>query len=339
MALPRFQQRDHIYTLGPPLLPVANPVPQLPNEYAVLSSLAPGQQVLGLPVNLDKDAPWVMRRRALRIKYDSTQSGTTHIFTGINQLMVRFTGHDQHYLQQSPVPQNLDGAFFGQFGAWKPSFPGVAFPAGGTFLVDIINNGPATLTNVTLYFRGVKLFPWGVRPDYRYPAVVSSIPYAYPINWTPASSVTNPLGAVQNLGITEVRLSQVFQIQDDADFVIRAMATGPVALVSTYEVFLIIRDFDQKPYSTGWVHHEVYGGQTTDRFNSFPSGGGFTPGFNPYGTGASLPNVWFPEIYVPRNQVLFYDIMRLDSAFPNPPTVAQDFPITMIGAKIFDRTA
>ena len=202
MALPRFQQRDHIYTLGPPLLPVANPVPQLPNEYAVLSSLAPGQQVLGLPVNLDKDAPWVMRRRALRIKYDSTQSGTTHIFTGINQLMVRFTGHDQHYLQQSPVPQNLDGAFFGQFGAWKPSFPGVAFPAGGTFLVDIINNGPATLTNVTLYFRGVKLFPWGVRPDYRYPAVVSSIPYAYPINWTPAASVTKLRAMPLSVSIT-----------------------------------------------------------------------------------------------------------------------------------------
>jgi hypothetical protein len=337
MALPRFQQRDHTYVLGPPLLPVSNPVPQLPNEYAVLSSLAPGQQILGLPVNLDKDAPFVMRRRALRIKYDVNATGASHLYTGINQIMVRFTGHDHHYLQQSPVPQNLDGAFFGLFGAWKPCFPGVAFPAGGTFWVDIVNNGPLTLTNLTLYFRGVKLFPWGVRPDYRYPEVMSGLPYAYPIN--SIDPTQNPYGLIQNLGVADQRLHQVFKVADDADFVIRAIATGPVAFITTFEVFLQLRDFDGKPYSTGWVHVDAYGGQTTDRFFEFPSGAGsgFSPGLAPYGTGASLPNVFFPEIYVPRNQILFYDILRLDSAFAS--AVPQDYPITMIGQKAFDRTA
>ena len=334
MALPRFQQRDHIYTVGPPLLPVSNPVPQLPNEFPVLSSIAPGPQILGLPVTLDKDAPFVMRRRALRVKFDSTLSGTSHVYTGINQLLVRFTGHDDHYLQQSPVPQNLDGAFFGVMGAWKPMFPGVAFPAGGHFKIDIVNNGPLTLTNLSLYFRGVKLFPWGVRPDYRYPSVMSSIPYFYPIN---AVTSSNFLGVIQNLGITEARLHQVFQVQDDADFVVRAMATGPVLTQSTYEVFLILRDFDSKPYSTGWVHADVYGGNgVNSTFWQFPSGQGVAS----VGTGPSLPNVFFPEIYVPRNQILFYDILRLDQAFTATMVAnVQDYPITMIGAKSFDRTA
>jgi hypothetical protein len=339
MALPRFQQRDHIYTLGPPLLPPSAPVPQLPNEYAVLSSIAPGQQILGLPVNLDKDAPWVMRRRAVRVKYDPTAGNLIHTQTGINQLMVRFTGYDHHYLQQSPVPQFADGGFYGLNGSWKWVYPGVSFPAGGTFWVDIINNGPLTLTNVSLYFRGVKLFPWGVRPDYRYPQVMSSIPYYYPISQVTSS---NPLAVIQNLGVTEARLHQVFQIQDDADFAIRAMATGPNNLPVCFEVFLQLRDFDDKPYSTGWVHVDAYGGQSyliiPAQDLQIPIG---TTTVIPFGTGASAPNVFFPEIYVPRNQILFYDILRLDSAFVGGPqgAVPQDYPITMIGAKAFDRTA
>lgn len=331
MALPRYQQRDHIYVLGPPLLPTAAPVPQLPNETPALASLAPGQQVLGIPVTLDKDAPFVMRRRALRVRYDPSAVVPAHAETGINQLMVRFTGHDLHYLQQSPVPQNLDGAFFGQFGAWKPIYPGAAYPAGGSFLVDIVNNGTLTLTNVTLYFRGVKLYPWGVRPDYRYPKRMSSLPYAYPINQV---SIANPYGVIQSLAVSELRMNQIFQVRDDADFPIRAMATGPVSQLTTYEIFLQLRDFDHKPYSTGWVHADIYGGQSSDPLAiEFPIG---TTTITALGTGASLPNLFYPEIYVPKNQILWYDILRQDTPFPN--AVSQDYPITMIGAKVFDRT-
>lgn len=334
MALPRFQQRDHIYVLGPPLLPAGAPIPQLPNETPALASLAPGQQIIGLPVTLDKDAPFVMRRRAIRVRYDPTQASTTHLETGINSLLVRFTGHDHHYLQQSPVPQNLDGAFFGQFGAWKPVFPGAAYPAGGSFLVDIINNGTTTLTNVTLYFRGVKLYPWGVRPDYRHPKVMSSIPYYYPINSVTSS---NQFGAIQALNVTELRNHQVFQVRDDADYVIRAMASGVVGTNLTYEVFLQLRDFDSKPYSTGWVHLDIYGGNTAlPTAILFPFGAATT--ITAFGTGAAMPNVFFPEIYVPKNQILFYDILRSDAAYTGAPgAIAQDYPITFIGAKVFDR--
>lgn len=331
MPEPRYQQRDHIYVLGPPLLPTSAPVPQLPNETPALTSLAPGQQIIGLPVVLDKDAPFVLRRRALRVRYDTTITGT-QTETGINQLLVRFTGHDLRYLQEDFVPQNLDGAFFGQYGQWKPNYPGIPYPAGSSFLVDIINNGPLTLHNVTLYFRGVKLFPWGVRPDYRYPSTLATLPYAYPIN---PVTTSNQFGVIQSLGVNELRLQQVFQVKDDADFAIRAMQSGPVFSSVTFEVFLILRDFDSKPYSTGWVHLDVYGGQSSIPVQIlFPTGTTF---ITAVGAGASTPNVFFPEIYVPRNQLLFYDILRQDSAFTGIGAVAQDYPITFIGAKVFDR--
>jgi hypothetical protein len=334
MSLPRFQQRDHIYVVGPPLLPPTAPVPQLPNEFPVLSSVAPGQNIAGLEVTLDKDAPFVMRRRALRVRYDTAQTAGFHL-QNIPNLMVRFSGQDKHYLQQSHVPQSLDGSFFGQLGSWKPVYPGVAFPAGGSFVIDVINNSAITLTNLTFYFRGVKLFPWGVRPDYRYPSVMSSLPYYYTI--APFTN-SNPFGVIQSLGVTDIRLSQVFTIQDDADYVIRAMASGPVPVnqITPFEVFFQLRDFDQKPYSTGWVHLDVYGGVTQNNI-AFDDGGG---SIQAIGTGPSIPNVFFPEIYVPRNQSLFYDIMRLDAAFsPTQTPTTIDYPITFIGAKAFDRTA
>lgn len=332
MPEPRYQQRDHIYVLGPPLLPIGAPVPQLPNETPELSSLAPGQQIIGLPVTLDKDAPFVLRRRALRVKYNTT-APTGQIESNINQLLVRFTNHDHRYLSTSFIPQNLDGAFFGQVGQWKVVYPGIPYPAGGSFWVDIINNGPFTITNLTLYFRGVKLYPWGVRPDYRYPSTMASLPYAYPIN---PVTTTNTLGVIQSLAVNDLRLQQVFQVKDDADFAIRSMATGPVLASNVYEVFFILRDFDSKPYSTGWVHLDIYGGQTMfPQQIQFPLGA--TQLITAVGAGAATPNVFFPEILVPRNQLLFYDILRSDTGFVAATT--QDYPITMVGAKVFDKRA
>lgn len=334
MAQPKFQQRDHIYTLGPPLI---GSTPQFPNETPALSSIASGAQIIGLPVTLDKDAPWVMRSRALRTQYDSTAASTVHNqLPGINGLMVRFTGWDHHYLQQDHVPQNLDGAYFGQYGNWKPVYPGVAYPAGGSFLVDIINNSTSTITNLTLYFRGVKLFPWGVRPDYRYPNTMASLPYSYPIN---PISVANPYGLIQSLGVSEYRQRQRFQVLNDADYVIRGIQAGPGFNNFTYEVFLQLMDEDLKPYSTGWVHLDVLAGQSGLPTNlEFPIG---APGnfVTAVGTGASAPGLFYPEIYVPKNQFLYYDILRADSGFTGSPgAVTQDYPITWIGAKVFDRS-
>jgi hypothetical protein len=84
------------------------------------------------------------------------------------------------------------------------------------------------------------------------------------------------------------------------------------------------------------VHLDVYGGATQNNI-IFDLAGSTVQAI---GTGPSIPNVFFPELYVPRNQVLFYDIMRLDAAFPpsQMPAVI-DYPITFIGAKAFDRTA
>jgi hypothetical protein len=67
---------------------------------------------------------------------------------------------------------------------------------------------------------------------------------------------------------------------------------------------------------------------------TYPSGTSFVA---PVGPGASSPGLWFPEIYVPFQRYLVYDVLRTDSAFVAQGAVAQNYPIAFIGAKVFEK--
>src|SRR5215831_17725514 len=135
---PQFQQRHQDYVF------------QLP-------TLAPGQVLTGLPFVLDPDAPFVLRSRALRIPYNNSRQQA-----GLQFLSMRYSGPNSDYRAQSLVPQSEEMIYFGQMGNPKPVWPPIEYPASGTILVDVQNTSTSlTLTGLTLYFRGVKLFPFG----------------------------------------------------------------------------------------------------------------------------------------------------------------------------------
>ena len=106
------------------------------------------------------------------------------------------------------------------------------------------NAGASAVTNLTFYWIGVKLFPWGAVPGYTYPKRMAGLSFAYPVQ-------------VANLGVSELRLNQVFTVKPDADMVIRAgqarapfQSAGPRTLA---EVGITLRDFNKKPYSNDFV--------------------------------------------------------------------------------------
>jgi hypothetical protein len=45
--------------------------------------------------------------------------------------------------------------------------------------------------------------------------------------------------------------------------------------------------------------------------------------------------LFYPEIYVPKNHQLIYDLQRADNA--SGATAAADFTFNLIGGKVFDR--
>jgi len=195
-------------------------------------------------------------------------------------------------------------------------FPGARFPASGVTWVDVVNNGAAPLVGLQLFMRGVKLGYPGQWTTYSYPPKMRTIPYAYPFS-------------VPQLGVTETRLNQVFQVGSNGDFVLRAGQAGRSFAPLTWEVFLTLRDADSKPYSNAPVHVDVLFGQSLGRA-AYPVGNAGLV-VNPIGPGASAPGLIYPEIYLPSDHLMLYDIARDDAAYQG---AVADFPINFIGSKV-----
>jgi hypothetical protein len=320
---PDFQARHWDYVMGGPLLQT-----QL---WGGLGSVAANAQISKLALKLDPDAPFLLRSIAARVQYDTTVS--SHRQTGLSQLLLRFTGPTENYLQQVPIPLTLMTPWGGQMGNPLPMHRQILYPANSTIFVDLINNGSVALTNLTFYFRGVKLFPWGVRRFYPYPKNLSTIPFTY------LRGVSPPLGATTLANIpttTNIPGKQFFfQALSDGDFVLRSIQAGPTSSNLSWEVFLRFYDSDQYPYSNDYVHADVLCGNATGP-GTYPTASEGTTVFQaPILTGPALPGVFFPEIYIPNQQYLTYEVVRTDSGFVGQGAVSQDFPITFMGAKVF----
>jgi hypothetical protein len=294
---PRFQQRHQDYVMHfPPLVP--------------------GQLMQGIPFVLDPDAPFILRSRALRLPYNQAREQA-----GVQFVSLRYTGPDGAYRAQTLIPQYAEMVNFGQMGNPKPVWPNIQYPASASILVDVQNTSTAlTLTGLTLYFRGVKLFPYGSIPSYGYPSKckLQSFTYPQPLNALP---VTQP----------ENTLQQLFKVKPDADFVLRSIQAGPAVAPLPWEIFIQLMDENLKPYSNKPVHLDVLAGNSAMPA-TFPIGP--VPAYvSPVGTGASNPGVFFPELYIPASHLLYYYISRSDVGYPG--AVPLNYPLAFNGAKVY----
>ena len=303
-----------------------------------IASLAPGQIMTAVPVMLDLDAPFVLRSRAFRVQpQQNTRLWILNLQSGLQFLKTSFTGPDENYVSQQRVPATLHSYCFGQQGSPTPVFPQLIYPAGGIIYVDVENAGANTLTNVRLYFRGVKLYLWGTRQAVTYAAQHGTIrPYCYPViaSQLPATT-TSPMVVP-------------FIVQPDADFVLRGGRAGTDNNqqgndADYFEVEITLRDSDGKPYSNLPVHASVlFGRPSQGTLSTPPVGFGVNGEFYPCGTlrnglpaefcGPSNPGLVYPEIYLQRNQLMYLDFTRNDGAYANQS--ALDFPVLLTGVKV-----
>lgn len=308
MPRPQFQQRHQDYVLGPV-------------QDSKLHSIPSGVTVTGIQLQLDVDAPFLLRGRAMRVAYQSVRE---LIQSGVEGVALRYAGPDQDWRMQGFIPQTLVMPYGGQGGAWKPVYPQIFYPAGAVLQVEVQNASANDITDLTLYWRGVKLYTWGTNPDYTYPKRMKAIPFAYPI--APIDTA-NPGGFIQNLLATDTRNRQIFQVLSDADFVLRYGQAGPSFAPQGAEVSVTLRDEADKPYSNAPVHVEVLFGPS---IGNFITGGSF---IHAIGTGNAVAPTFFPEIYIPANHQLYYDIVRNDGGIGGVPI--PNYPITLIGSKVY----
>jgi hypothetical protein len=299
------QQRHFDYVLGP-------------NQDSRLASVAPGAIIQEALLVTDTDAPFVLTGRALRCAYDSNLNQAN-----LQGVKTRFTGPTRDYRSQGFILESLLSAYYGAYGNPKPIVPGIQYPAGSTLMLDIQNTGPNTITNLSFYFRGFKLFPPGSVPAYTYPPTFASQTFATPIQ-------------VLALGVSEFRQNQIFTAKQDADFVIRGgqgISISSAAGRTLAEVSIRFKDFNKNPYSNDLIPFDILFGT-----GSFPATVpvGPTPSFvSPFATGPAQPGLFYPEIYVPMNNQILYDLQRSDGAVGA--NQAENFTFNLIGGKVFHR--
>jgi hypothetical protein len=313
---PQFRERHFDYAMRP-------------SEYPQLLSIAAGQR-LTVPFTFDTDAPFILRSRAMRVPYavECMVNGPDPIRTmDLQHLRLRFSDATTEFKAQDTIRQLSQMAYFGNWGLPLPVYPGIFFPAGSTMQVDLYNDGTEPITNLTLYWRGVKLFPWGQRFDFTYPPKFATLPYSYTIA-TPTQA--NPTGGLLNLPASATLTNQVFQLQDDADFVIRSGQAG-IPSGAVFEIFFQFYDSDKYPYSNYPIHADVlFGNQTQENIFEYDGSGEAAA---PYLGGPLNPGLFYPEIYLPKSHLMYYDVVRSDGSISCASTVT--YPLLLTGAKVF----
>lgn len=298
-----------------------------------VGNLAAGTTKNAVPLQMDNDADFILRGRAVHYQSNTPglagQSALTNYFD-------RITGPDSgDYLSQALLRFSNECPTFGQYGNPLPVRQPIIYPRGGQITVDVQNQGNVDFTNLMLYFRGQKIYPPGVVACNTYPADCSPFPFTYPGR----SSITNAFGGLQEvpcvtLGQNQQILLNKLNIKNDADFVIRQLTIGSLNLDNPlsqyYQCFIQLRDSNQKGYSNLPVHVDVcFGAFGSVTSNTAP---GTTVG--PY-----HPGLLTPEIYLPANGWLYYDLYRQDNYINGAGGLAPvNLYLSFGGSKIFHRS-
>jgi hypothetical protein len=327
-------------------------------------NLSAGASLEDIPLPFDTDAPFELRGRGGRVQNDPRFGQA-----GMNGLLIRYRDALGRYTADAPVPAYLDMPGYGLGGAWKPVYPGRYYPIRSTLNTTISNTGPGAvnLTNLQLYYVGVKKFP-ASRPWVSFPQKCSTLPFKYTW-WAVSPGIFKP---TQNALIPPntggAWDQQQLVIQNDADFCMLGGQCGVFGVLGTpwfyQELFCNLMDQDLKPYMSSPVHVDWLFGSphqsvvategdyflpngSQSNFQSLnPLSNGLIPGRTPL-VGPYHPGLFYPQIYIPANQQHYFDLIRNDAQFTTaydqngdpttivPPSI--NFHITFEGLKVFHR--
>lgn len=295
-------------------------------DYMLRVATVPVGGVFGVPLGLESDAPFALRLvRSRNIGPSGFRWQTPAKQWQSNALRTDVVFGD---------PVNIDGS--------RPTggivvYPQMIYPEGGQIVVDIGNTTGAALTDVSILFRGSKLFRDGSIPSPTYPASgVIAKPFTYQV-------------IVNNVAASSQILNNSLQVKPDSDFVLRCAVCDPFAvgadggvvggapvngvmnnpLYQNFEnISVILRDEGRKAYSNVPIPLDWLFGQG----RPFPQSGQFaSSGLSNFPNVAFMPGLFTPEIYLPRQHALYWDLFRDDSNIWAPINLWFRF----VGAKIY----
>lgn len=255
------------------------------------SALTAGFQQLGVELKTDSDAPFRMTGIALYV-FDAANVALAA--AGNIKLTVRFARPDgswvQKHLSSAQAINPFDaGAVTGAglfqapyFGYFSPLATNILYPAGSSIQFDFADLAAQTTGTVLAVCIGTKLFDPAAIWQPPYPAKYTARPYfGYNVQFDPSQLPIKDLP---------------FNVAPDADFVWQYGAqtdqppAGQLFPVGAFRGLGIrVRDWTGKYYMNDFIPIELLFG-----FDN-----------------SQTPGLIYPEIYIPKNQALYLDLVQL----------------------------
>jgi hypothetical protein len=287
-------------------------------DYQLTVATVPPGGVRNVPLQLDSDAPFALRLIKTR------NLGPSGFMYQNPRRMYTSTGFQTDLIQSVTNDTYLPSRGIVQY-------PQIVYPPGASIVVDIANTTGEDLTNVKILFRGSKFFDSRAVSLPTYPAKFGGLPFTY-------QTIVQNLAAAGPLARS---VDNQLQVRRDADFAYRcgvcdpftfpvdgtASSAGAIAQPAYLEVYVQLRDEARKAYSNEPIHINDLFGQSTPFF-----------GVNGNQNDDSvlwLPGNLTPEIYIPRDHSLYFDVFRFD----DPTDFNTGRPVNLyfrfVGAKVF----
>jgi hypothetical protein len=291
-----------------------------------LGTMVPGQ-IITTELQLDTDAGFILRGRALHMTPTVAHPDQSQLANYFDMI----AGPDREYLGQQPIRFQNENQDFGQFAQFLPVRQPIYYPPGGCIAIQAVNNGAGNLTGVEVYFRGSKVYRPGIMPCLVIPqGKISTLPFILV-----KKNLQLPVqGAVLN--------NQVIA-QSDSDFIIRAINAGSWGLSPEegrnepqyFQLYIQFKDQLGKVYSNLPVHVDTCFGSLGSILSPMTGFGQTVPGrYGPY-----HPPLLLPEIYLPANNILYYDLYRNDgpltAIYEGGALQPVDVRLTFQGTKVF----
>jgi hypothetical protein len=206
-------------------------------------------------------------------------------------IQLRFARPDERYVQRTfgvalagPQGGLVSDEAIGT--EWAPVFPNIVFSVQSAILVQLQNISGADIHDCRLVFVGTKLFQEGVVWSRQYPPKYRLLPFSYPIPLSiPPMSTQGPIIAPPALNA-------------DADFVWQGGTfSDGLGGAATNDIGFRVRDDSGKYYMNDFIWaQQLFGFNFGER-----------------------PGLTYPEIYIPKNERIFFDVQRGDPGGVNAP--------------------
>lgn len=264
----------------------------------------PAGGLIGVPLQLDTDAPFALRRvksRGIGLngwRFQTPKKAYQSNFLRTDWAVPVVAG-------ESPYPTR-----------GTPIYPQFIYPSGAQLVCDVGNETGETITNGRLVFFGAKLFENSALSAPTYPPKISPLPFVYPMFGGPVE-VPIAAGATTPTVLRDLQL----KIDQDADFVYRYGVCDPFVIgveggvvpppgdgtqANWSDLRVMVRDESRKAYMNEPIALNDWFGQ------SLPNPNG--AGADDQGVGPGFPGMPVPEIYLEREHSLYFDLFRYDTS-------------------------